>query len=120
MNLQEAFNKIYAHAQKKEKAREFGSCRYRTEDGRRCFVGCLIPDDKYDDSIEGSVPQENYKFPHNGICHVNNSLNAIGIPYTLFPYLSQLQAIHDKYDICDWNDELKKFADTHNLTIPSV
>lgn len=29
-----------------------GNCCYRTEDGRKCAAGCLIPDDLYDKEIE--------------------------------------------------------------------
>lgn len=28
-------------------------CRYRTEDGEMCAIGCLIPDDQYYPEIEG-------------------------------------------------------------------
>lgn len=31
----------------------FGACMYRSEGGRRCAVGCLIPDDRYDPYWEG-------------------------------------------------------------------
>lgn len=34
---------------------EHGSCKYRTEDGRACAVGLLIPDEKYDPSFEGAA-----------------------------------------------------------------
>lgn len=30
-------------------------CRYRTPDGRRCFAGLLIPDEKYDQTLEGKT-----------------------------------------------------------------
>ncbi len=29
-------------------------CSYRAENGRRCVVGLIIPDDRYDPEIEGS------------------------------------------------------------------
>ncbi len=33
--------------------RELAACRYRTLNGRACVVGGLIPDDVYDEAIEG-------------------------------------------------------------------
>ena len=33
---------------------EHGLCRYRTETGAKCAVGCLIPDEMYDSSMECS------------------------------------------------------------------
>ncbi len=32
-----------------------GFCRYRTTDGRKCFAGLGIPDEKYREHLEGSV-----------------------------------------------------------------
>lgn len=33
-------------------ARKMSSCYYRASDGNRCLVGCFIPDDKYNESME--------------------------------------------------------------------
>lgn len=30
-----------------------GNCRFLTSEGKKCAVGCFIPDDKYNDCIEG-------------------------------------------------------------------
>jgi len=49
--------KVYEHS-KKMKARavtETGACMYRTEDGNKCFIGCLFPDELYVPSCEGSI-----------------------------------------------------------------
>jgi len=48
--------KVYEHS-KKMKARavtETGACMYRTEDGNKCFIGCLFPDELYVPSCEGA------------------------------------------------------------------
>ncbi len=32
-----------------------GMCLYRGPDGRKCAAGCLLPDDRYDPMMEGSL-----------------------------------------------------------------
>lgn len=58
MTKQEIYDTVCAHlAQQKRRAFENGSCRYRTSDGLKCAIGCLIPDDLYDprmDSVAGN------------------------------------------------------------------
>lgn len=56
MNKQEIFNKVYYHliAQGKPSYNSFeGVCAYRGVNGTSCAIGCLFPDELYDDSIEG-------------------------------------------------------------------
>lgn len=52
--MSEARKKIVEHLTKqKSRAADDGGCRYRTEDGKMCAVGCLIPDALYSPEIEG-------------------------------------------------------------------
>ena len=54
-SAQEIFDKVAAHLLKQGRpAREEDCCRYRTTDGLSCAVGCLIPDELYSPSFEGS------------------------------------------------------------------
>lgn len=55
MTMQEAFDAIVLHLKKQGRATDYagGPCRYRTEDGRRCAIGFLIPDDFYRREMEG-------------------------------------------------------------------
>lgn len=53
---QELFNKVIAHLTEQNAravARNGDSCRYRSAAGLKCAIGCLIPDELYDPSIEG-------------------------------------------------------------------
>lgn len=61
MNIyQEIFDKVYTHLEQQggASALETGACLYRSEDGKMCAVGCLIPDDKYDPKFEGEPVDE--------------------------------------------------------------
>ena len=55
MTNQEAFDTIVRHLrnQGRQAIDGEGACCYRTQDGLKCAVGCLIPDDKYGTDIEG-------------------------------------------------------------------
>lgn len=58
MDLQEVFTKGLEHLRKQRSpAYERGECRYRARNGNRCFIGGVIPDDKYDPMMEGTSAQ---------------------------------------------------------------
>jgi len=54
MNAQQIFDTVARHlfTQGKAAQDDSGMCRYRNEDGTRCAVGCLIPDELYDPRME--------------------------------------------------------------------
>ncbi|MGQ7794434.1 hypothetical protein ACUN0C_18670 [Faunimonas sp. B44] len=67
--MQDTFDTVVRHlfAQGKQ-AHEYGVCRYRTYDGLKCAVGCLIPDEDYDPSFEGQlVDRLPIKLPHTNL-----------------------------------------------------
>lgn len=52
--MQEVFNKVVRHLlTQKQKARVGTTCMYKTPEGLKCAVGCLIPDELYSQDIEG-------------------------------------------------------------------
>lgn len=57
--MQATFNKVYTHLNTQRKPsvnRRYGQCLYRNyEKGAvlKCAIGCLIPDKKYKDTMEG-------------------------------------------------------------------
>ncbi len=55
MNLQETFNTSLAHlrAQGQRAIGKNGMCAYRGSNNTKCAIGALIPNSKYDKSIEG-------------------------------------------------------------------
>ena len=56
---QEIFNKLWKHAlSMNEPSMYDDSCAYRGESGGKCLAGALIPDESYDDIIEGSTADE--------------------------------------------------------------
>lgn len=56
--MQKAYEKIRAHLIEQGKpARDAsGQCVYRSEDGLKCAVGCLIDDEAYHEGLEDHTP----------------------------------------------------------------
>lgn len=51
----QTFWKVYNHLKTQNKAsvHEYGDCQYLGSDGSKCAIGCLIPCEFYDSSMEG-------------------------------------------------------------------
>lgn len=65
-----------------------GRCRYRTEDGKKCAIGILIPDELYSEALEGSSAK--------GICDFADIRAALDVhDSTDINYLNQIQFAHD-------------------------
>lgn len=79
------------------------NCAYFNEDGLKCAVGCLIPEDKYSPDIEGK-----------GVHGVNTVCN-MGWVYDDISFLCDLQTIHDETPVDMWPDALKTFARDRDL-----
>lgn len=90
----------------------YPGCSYRGNDGLKCAIGQLIPDDKYDPSFELG----------NNVVEGNpNIREAAGIPDHLVSYASSLQQIHDSKETpIGMKYGLHSFAKAHNLTVPEV
>ena len=107
MTNQEIFTKVKNHLlTQNRRALQRLVCRYRTDEGLKCAIGCLIPDDVYTRNIE----------------HKTVDLLCLGVVKD-FDYLKQfdksflrrLQVIHDNVDVDKWENELKAFARLENL-----
>jgi len=75
-----------------------GTCKYKTSDGLKCAVGCLIPDDKYTSSIEGygvALILRDTISPNSGEDKLIKTLKSSGISKRSFPLLEALQDAHD-------------------------
>jgi hypothetical protein len=76
-------------------------CRYRTNDGLACAVGCLIEDNYYSKDMEGN---------HAGtesVCKaVAQSLRLKGLKPSTVTLLRDLQRVHDEFTPDEWSDEL--------------
>jgi len=124
MNRQEVFNKVWehAHTQKEKSLAKKGDpdenlCRYRGDNGTKCFIGALIPNEVYEEDMEGmNVANLVERFSIVG--------RTLGLAENVtrdssdMRFLARLQYIHDSYPPSEWDDELRYFADTRDVRVP--
>lgn len=116
--LQDIFNVVWAHAKLGKRsavsiteANETHTpiCRYRmTINGevRKCFIGCLIPDDQYTPALESAG--------------FERAMLAADISQDVKKNdLFMLQRIHDDNEPNEWLRLLEGYAEEYHLTIPS-
>jgi hypothetical protein len=117
MTDQELFDKVATHLLTQgKKAQDLVPviCRYKTDDGLKCAVGCLIPDELYSTDLEGCALCQ----PHDDFGKVDRLkrvLITVGIASQQFNMLAELQNIHDYQDAESWRFRLGDFARHHKL-----
>lgn len=112
---QEIFDTVVRHLWAQgEQAIDRGVCQYRAPGGLKCAVGILIPDDKYDPKMDGSMILREVMF-------------RVELGQEHFGFLSELQAAHDtchNWDPTGPNDEmvkaLTKIAETFGLSTTAL
>lgn len=114
MTNQEVFDKVVKHlrAQGRKAVSDSmaATCRYRTEEGLKCAVGCLIPDNEYNPSFEGySVGslQAGGRASPKSLARLDRKL------------LLRMQAVHDHHVVPEWEHQFTEVAKEFNLTVPS-
>lgn len=118
--LQAVFDKVAKHllTQNKRAMKDFPGeypidrCAYRGDGGAMCAVGCLIPDDVYDPSMEGRSAGEVMRMLH-GVRELASVSQALGVSHAM---LSALQNAHDNYEPFEWPMELAYIARQYNLS----
>lgn len=111
MDTQTLFNTVATHLlTQSAKSISNRECRYRGDDGLSCAAGCLIPDDQYDQTLEGS-----------GVGHrkVLAVLEGIVEPEDI-DLLRDLQLVHDYDPVRQWWFLLAKVADDYQLELPTI
>ena len=74
----------------------YGTCMYRTKDGLKCAVGCLIEDDEYSKNFEG----DNVR----GILGKGTLSTFKNFSWENVVILKSLQELHD--NVASWTSEL--------------
>lgn len=115
MNHQDLFDKVADHLLT-QGARSINlidvsgdmGCAYRGEDGLKCAIGALIPDEFYSRHIEGKGV---------GSFAVKEVLLrcGVGTDRSTLDLLKALQDMHDKEDPFCWRKSLIYLADSFNL-----
>lgn len=109
MTTQEAFDKVVEHLlTQNEKSMGEGSCTclYRGDNGTKCAIGCLIPDELY-----------RYDFEARSISAIRITNPSILLLFKDIPieFLTGLQKIHDREEVKDWRQHLIEFGSRWEL-----
>jgi hypothetical protein len=97
-----------------KKSNDLTSCLYRGPGGRKCAVGCVIPDELYSDAMERKS---------TGQLIVLSASNGYKLPWYIIRYrnfLEEFQAIHDVARISQWKDHLIELGKRHKLDLSKV
>jgi hypothetical protein len=88
-----------------------GRCKFRSSTGLKCAVGCLIPDDQYEATMESLATDlviGMLKSP------LKEKLNKhMGL-------LLSMQIIHDYTPLQNWEADFKAYATRNKLTLPEI
>tara|TARA_R110000782_G_scaffold61049_2_gene125907 strand:- start:7167 stop:7505 length:339 start_codon:yes stop_codon:yes gene_type:complete len=112
--MSQIFNKVEKHLLKQNAKSETsgGACRYRSDYGLCCAVGCLMTDDMYDYSLEGEDVSSDQVMdaisPILGVqaSKICNKLDLLG----------DLQKIHDNFDAVDWEELLARVKRDYHIS----
>lgn len=120
MDKQQIFDTVATHLLKQGKPAlsAEGYCRYRTDDGLKCAVGVLIPDDKYDPKIEG--------YPVGDAGDVGAMVRQ-ALPFSTNPnlinFLADLQFYHDnvlRTGLVKWKTAMRTMAHHEGLNTEAL
>jgi hypothetical protein len=118
MTDQEMFDTVVAHARKQGcKAMNGYTCSYRTSYGAKCFIGALIPDDKYKEEFEAiGLCMLREDEGHEKNAKAKAITDAAGIKKEQYEFAIALQNIHDAFDVEQWETQFKQLAAQYKLT----
>ena len=112
---QDIFDRVATHLllQGRPALNAEGYCKLRGNDGTKCAVGCLIPDERYHQQLEQIAavydPEQGNTDPF--------LLELIGVHDDATIYLlSRLQMLHDEEDSPVWGEGLLMLACEHQLS----
>lgn len=124
IDKQAIFNAVVAHGRAQpRKAMQDSTCRYRTIDGDKCFVGALVPDELYDPYMEGGQIMSAFVY-RTELCTMTSANRKTFEVITKmygeldekeWDLLKQLQRTHDEYKVEDWEREHRRVANAFNL-----
>lgn len=117
LSRQEVFNRVCEHLlTQKQKAMDGDECKYRTEGGLSCAIGCLIVKG-YSERIENYVPPINPECwnKHEGRKLLRKILDDNNINTEDCEFLVDLQNVHDDFATSQWERELRKLSDNYEL-----
>ena len=98
-----------------------GLCEYRTPDGAKCAIGCMIPDEYYDKNMEGNSADDLFGDVYRDIDltgHIEERFGSIrDVPNSFF---DRLQHVHDHAAECGHGKTKEEVRDTFRQYMTNV
>ena len=92
-------------------------CLYRGPNGTKCAIGCLIPDDKYEERFEKHGFSA---WPDTTPGSILTALRkATGLSLSQLPLAGRLQAVHDHYPVEEWVAQLDSIETEERASTPN-
>lgn len=110
-SLQEMFDVSATHLLAQGKRANDGGlsgCRYRSNDGCKCAVGALIPDELYTKELEGRMAS-------TVLAKLEDQLTPLWDQEPTLQLLRRLQYVHDCEEPAIWREHLGRIAMQHGL-----
>lgn len=116
LSLQECFDKVWKHFVIDENPQSIRlsdyRCYYRSPSGIKCAIGCLIPDEMYNEDMEKTQ-----------LLNFQNKWPGLPFHYLDHVIVRDLQRCHDHAVLMnnftmEVTNNLKDFAIKYNLTVP--
>ena len=118
MTKQEIFDTVVTHLRKQAVRSMRGpDCVYRSPDGLKCAVGCLIPDSEYKSNWEGYTVLSISEAPENKDFQ-SYLKSKVGLDN--MKLLQALQRAHDNESFAPghtWEDRFERIAEDFELTL---
>lgn len=108
LGLQHVYDTMVNHLRQQQTraVNENGNCRYRTENGNMCAVGCLIAEEEYEQDLEMLSLENTIAFLMAGQLQ----------PQRLKPLLWHMRQLHDDTtDVTEWEQGFKDVAEYFDL-----
>ena len=114
---QDVFDKVSVHLLSQNCKAEIGwNCAYRGENGTSCAVGCLFPDEDYDEAMEGTTIGHIFcKQMDDDDRALQKALENNGIDESNKPLLKTLQWVHDDNEPEAWAKLLEEVRNDFSL-----
>lgn len=110
MNKQEIFDIVSVHLiLPNAKSENDSVCLYRGPNGLKCAAGALLPDEYYRTDME-----------ERALLDVVRKFNVPEYWRTEWPFLEELQALHDEFTVEEWPDVLRSTARTYDLNTDAL
>lgn len=121
MTSQEVFDKVVVHLRKQgRQAVKDGCCLYRSPEGLKCAVGCLIEDAEYSPAFERKILCDLIQYLRYLESLEGTDRSALLNRLVMNePLLERLQSVHDDGEVPDWEQGLARVAKEFDLTMPT-